>query len=287
MLTNVKFAGEEIKRNGFLDTFKSIFKGISVNSMENQTYRLPPERQLENDNFSRAEINYQIRRLRDSGLIDSRRGDGNYLMRDKQEASMYSIKTLLDQLTYLGYLSSIDINKTRKTIELLICEYWIFICYEEQQMIVSELQLKINQMEHYFFKYKSTTNNELKDEILNKIICIDIDFHKIIGNIADTALLSIFISAISELQKGEIKKFWLSSSNDKRQALIDDHISILRSLEQISRLICENDDIFNMVDKLDKNITEREIETLQAFEEAKNNYRLAVTSHYMHSEMLD
>ncbi len=286
-MTEVKLADGELRKNNFIDTFKSIFEDISINSMEKQTYRLPPERQLENNRFSRAEVNYQIRRLRDSGLIDSRRGDGNYLINNRRKASTHSIKTLLEQLAYLGYISSIDINKTRKTIELLIYEYWIFTNYENQQMIASELQLKINQMEYYFFNYKAKKNIDEKNEILNKIIDIDVSFHKIIGNIADVALLSIFIDAISELQKSEIKRFWLSSSDDKRQSLIDDHINILRALERISRLISENNDIFNIVNRLDKSSTKEDIEALKTFENAKNAYQIAITSHYMHSEIFE
>lgn len=258
---------EEVK-NKFLETFQNVFSGINITTVQDDSYRLPPEREIEknlNHNFSRAEIGYHMRRLRDSGVINSKRGDGNYLVSDVSKAVTNALEMSLQQLMYLQYFDSQDINKTRMIFELSIYEYWINIHYNEQAVIICELKLIANQMRLLFHKYEMLSAKEEQEKIVNEIINKDINFHKIMGNIVDTTLMNIFINAISELQKSEIKNFWNNSQNSVKADLIDNHFSIVNALEKIAEVVKEVAD---------------NAEGFRELELAKNNYRLSIISHY-------
>ncbi|MCM1316100.1 MAG: hypothetical protein NC244_12110 [Alistipes senegalensis] len=270
-IDNDSLDGVFLNKNRFLEVFQNVFSGINITTVQNDSYRLPPEREIEkklNHNFSRAEIGYHMRRLRDSGVIDSRRGDGNYLVSDVSKAVTNSLEMSLQQLMYLQYFDSKDINKTRMIFELSIYEYWINVHYDEQSVLICELKLIANQMRMLFHRYEALSLEEEKEKIVKEIIDKDISFHKTMGKIVDTTLINIFINAISELQKGEIQNFWNNSLNSVKADLIDNHFSIIVALEKIAEIVRKSSE---------------NIEDFKTLESAKNDYRLAIISHYENS----
>lgn len=287
MLSNENGLSEE----SFLNVFKKVFSGISIDSVRKNSYKLPPEREIASDlqnYYSRAEINYHMRRLRDSGVIESRRGDGNYLVDNISKAVTNSLETSLEQLKYLNYLSGNEIKETRRFFEMSVYEYWTFLPCDDQAIIISELQFRANQMKKLYTKYESELNIEKKEELIDSIIDKDIEFHKIIGEIANTNLLNIFINAISELQQNEIREFWLKSSNEKRSILINDHFDIVKALEKsqsLNKQYREQLSYTTILKKLKKpeHIENKDIEGLEALEKAKNDYHLAIANHYIDS----
>lgn len=270
-MDNDSLDGVFLNKNRFLEVFQNVFSGINITTVQNDSYRLPSEREIEkklNHNFSRAEIGYNMRRLRDSGVIDSRRGDGNYLVSDVSKAVTNSLEMFLQQLMYLQYFDSKDINKTRMIFELSIYEYWINVHYDEQSVLICELKLIANQMRMLFHRYEALSFEEEKAKNVKEIIDKDINFHKTMGNIVDTTLINIFINTISELQKGEIQNIWNNSLNSVKANLIDNHFSIIVALEKIAEIVRKSSE---------------NIEDFKTVESAKNDYRLAIISHYENS----
>ena len=192
---------EQIQKNIMDGTFK---KGD----------KLPSERELsEKMAVSRTSIREAIRVLEIMGLIESKRGSGNYI------ANSFG-NSLFEPLSIMFMLqeySTGDIHELRETLEIECCRV------ASKRMSDDDIKL-LNDVVDKMYK----TNDE------EQSLLLDIRFHNIIVKSSDNPLIVNMLEVISQLMDKFIKearKIILCEENN-REVLLNSHKEIVLSLQE-------------------------------------------------------
>ena len=192
---------EQIQKNIMDGTFK---KGD----------KLPSERELsEKMAVSRTSIREAIRVLEIMGLIESKRGSGNYI------ANSFG-NSLFEPLSIMFMLqeySTEDIHELRETLEIECCRVASKRISDDDIKLLNDI---IDKM------YK--TNDE------EQSLLLDIRFHNIIVKSSDNPLIVNVLEVISQLMDKfirEARKVILCEDNN-REVLLSTHKEIVLSLQE-------------------------------------------------------
>lgn len=176
--------------------------------------RLPSEREMaERLDVSRTSIREAIRTLEIMGLIESKRGSGNYITNSFGNSLFEPLSIMFMMQEY----STGDIHELRETLEIECCRMASRLISYEDIKLLKEI---IDDMDKTYDEDKS--------------LLLDIRFHNIIVKSSNNPLIINVLKAISQLMDKFIKesrKIILCEENN-RKILLNSHKEIVLSLEE-------------------------------------------------------
>ena len=176
--------------------------------------RLPSEREMaEKLEVSRTSIREAIRVLEIMGLIESKRGSGNYITNSFEN----SLFEPLSIMFMLQEYSTKDIHELRETLEIECCRVASKLISNEDINLLKEI---INDMDNSYDEEES--------------LLLDIRFHNIIVKSSNNPLIINVLKVISQLMDKFIKesrKIILCEENN-RKILLNSHKEIVLSLQE-------------------------------------------------------
>lgn len=216
-ILNIVIEGKMSEKNKDTKVYTKVIKDIKEKILSGQLKngdRLPSEREMaEKLEVSRTSIREAIRVLEIMGLIESKRGSGNYI------ANSFG-NSLFEPLSIMFMLqeySTEDIHELRETLEIECCRVASKKISDDDIKLLNDI---IDKM------YK--TNDE------EQSLLLDIRFHNIIVKSSDNPLIVNVLEVISQLMDKFIKesrKIILCEENN-REVLLNSHKEIVLSLQE-------------------------------------------------------
>lgn len=204
---------EKIKMSKTYDIVTKDIKDKIIDGTLKMGDRLPSEREMA-DKFgvSRTSIREAIRALEVIGIIESRRGAGNYIVDNFNN----SLLQPLSMMFMLQEYSALDILELRETLEIQCCKM--------ASKIISNKEIEV--LNNIVSDMSETTNED-------KSLDLDIKFHNVIIKASNNPLIINVLAVISQLMDRFIKdaRKIILCKKDNRQKLLCTHKSIVLSIE--------------------------------------------------------
>lgn len=206
--------------------------------------KLPSERELITTlGLSRNSIREALRSLENMGIIESRHGQGNYLVNHigQSLSSIFSLLLLMKECSYL------EINQLRRSVE--IGAYLLAI----ERVSAIDIQRLA-----YFLE-------EMKNSSLTECIKLDKQFHDTLIEFSGNRLLKLLNEALASLFESSIREILLSASTQTWENLLFCHADIYESLRarDEQRGIAAITAHYDFIDKITVNIkADTEIENV-------------------------
>ena len=173
--------------------------------------KLETERKLsEQLGISRPSIREALRSMENIGLIESKRGSGNYLVGDfsKNLVESFSLMLLMKQVDYT------EISEARRAIELE--------AYRIAMKSISNQQLK---------DIKNCLVNPLNERLENEIL-LDRSFHLAIVKATGNGFMMNIMESLASVCEELIEKNLKKATVDERKQLAQIHMQIYLGLEE-------------------------------------------------------
>lgn len=216
-ILNVAIEGKMSEKNKDIKVYTKVIKDIKEKILSGELKngdRLPSEREMaEKLEVSRTSIREAIRVLEIMGLIESKRGSGNYI------ANSFG-NSLFEPLSIMFMLQEYspgDIHELREALEIECCRV------ASKKMSDNDIKLLNNVVDKMY-----KTNDEKQS------LSLDIRFHNIIVKSSDNPLIVNVFEVISQLMDKFIKesrKIILCEENN-REVLLNSHKEIVSSLQE-------------------------------------------------------
>ncbi|WP_319370748.1 FadR/GntR family transcriptional regulator [uncultured Ilyobacter sp.] len=185
-----------------------IKKGIKKGSIKYGDKLLPERVLAEKLHVSRSTVREGIKVLEIMGLVESKRGGGNYIT-DNFEKMLYNPITLMFSLQNGSYD---DVHELRKMLE----ESTIELCVKR---ITDEEIAAMEEVHHRLLKSTDEAQMSLAD----------LEFHSIIAKASKNPLIISILNSVSEILEGSVKtsrqrvieKFGKNTIDKDHQAIVD------------------------------------------------------------------
>lgn len=171
--------------------------------------KLPSERQLMTTlNLSRNSIREALRSLENMGIIESRHGQGNFLVNHMGK----SLGSIFSLLLFMNQCSDLEISQLRRSIEI---GAYLLSVKQAQETEILTLAHALNQMEC------------AREEERTKL---DKNFHDTLIKISGNRLLQLLNETLSQLFESAIQQLHADISPKEWQTLLSYHSQIYQFL---------------------------------------------------------
>lgn len=171
--------------------------------------KLPSERQLMTTlSLSRNSIREALRSLENMGIIESRHGQGNFLV-NRMGQSLGSIFSLL---LFMNQCSDLEISQLRRSIEI---GAYLLAVQQAQETEIQALAHSLNQMECARDKERTT---------------LDKNFHDTLIKLSGNRLFQLLNETLSQLFESTIHQLHADISPEEWQTLLSYHAQIYQFL---------------------------------------------------------
>lgn len=211
---------EKIKISKTYDIVTKDIKDKIIDGTLKMGDRLPSEREMaEKFGVSRTSIREAIRALEVIGIIESRRGAGNYIVDNFNN----SLLQPLSMMFMLQEYSALDILELRESLEIQCCKM--------ASKIISKKEIEV--LNNIVSAMSETTNED-------KSLDLDIKFHNVIIKASNNPLIINVLSVISQLMDKFIKdaRKIILCKDDNREKLLGTHKDIVLAIESRDESKC-------------------------------------------------
>lgn len=196
-----------------IEHIKELFRKGDIHFGE----KLPSERALMTAlGLGRNSVREALRSLENMGIIESRHGQGNFLVNNMDK----SLGGMLSLLHFVNECSYEEISQFRKSLEIGAC---LFILNHDQETGLHSL---------------GTILSRLKTGSLEERIYLDKDFHDTLISLSGNRLMILINEALSELFADNIREILLRISPAEWDLLLACHTRIYEALSERMEADC-------------------------------------------------
>lgn len=173
--------------------------------------KLPSERQLMTTlNLSRNSIREALRSLENMGIIESRHGQGNFLVNHMGK----SLGSIFSLLLFMNQCSDLEISQLRRSIEI---GAYLLAVKQAQETEIQSLAYALKQMKCASIEDRTK---------------LDKNFHDTLIEISGNRLLKLLNETLSQLFENTIQQLLADISPEEWQTLLAYHTQIYQCLAE-------------------------------------------------------